>query len=328
MKSEQIMAGFKPEIGLPFTGNVHCCWKKRRIGFKEVPTGESPNGTENDSKTDTGVGNLKSELSQSTSGSSESSNQSSEISGLPVEVLVGRSELSVEEESNTLSCLSHGSISMIGKRRMMEDAVTVEKGIVAGEFAFFAVYDGHGGSRIANACRDRLHKLLAKEIEGWKLSDKPTDGGDGATSGVSIDWEKVMVACFEKMDEEVNCSADGSGSEMQSGSAVSARTIGSTAVVVVVAKEVLVVANCGDSRAVLCHGGIAVPLSRDHKPDRPDERERVEAAGGNVNGCRVLGVLATSRSIGDQYLKPYVISEPEVTVSRRTKSDEFLIASY
>ncbi|KAA8520946.1 hypothetical protein F0562_011619 [Nyssa sinensis] len=168
MKSEQIMAGFKPEIGLPFTGNVHCCWKKRRIGFKEVPTGESPNGTENDSKTDTGDGNLKSELSQSTSGSSESSNQSSEISGLPVKVLVGRSEVSVEEESNTLSCLSHGSISMIGKRRLMEDAVTVEKGIVAGEFAFFAAYDGHGGSRIANACRDRLHKLLAKEIEGCK----------------------------------------------------------------------------------------------------------------------------------------------------------------
>lgn len=37
------------------------------------------------------------------------------------------------------------------------------------------------------------------------------------------------------------------------------------------------------------------------QPDRPDERERIEAAGGTVvdwNGPRVLGVLATSRSIG------------------------------
>jgi protein phosphatase 2C len=37
------------------------------------------------------------------------------------------------------------------------------------------------------------------------------------------------------------------------------------------------------------------------QPDRPDERERVEAAGGRVinwHGSRVLGVLATSRSIG------------------------------
>ena len=41
--------------------------------------------------------------------------------------------------------------------------------------------------------------------------------------------------------------------------------MGSTAAVVVVGKEEIVVANCGDSRAVLCRGGVAVPLSRDHK---------------------------------------------------------------
>ena len=40
------------------------------------------------------------------------------------------------------------------------------------------------------------------------------------------------------------------------------------------------------------------------QPDRPDELERVESAGGRVinwNGYRVLGVLATSRSIGTNY---------------------------
>jgi hypothetical protein len=41
--------------------------------------------------------------------------------------------------------------------------------------------------------------------------------------------------------------------------------IGSTAVVAVVGKEEVVVANCGDSRAVICRGGVAVPLSVDHK---------------------------------------------------------------
>lgn len=43
------------------------------------------------------------------------------------------------------------------------------------------------------------------------------------------------------------------------------------------------------------------------QPDRPDELERVEAAGGRVinwNGYRVLGVLATSRSIGKSKKKP------------------------
>ncbi|KAJ4899681.1 Protein phosphatase 2C 3 [Raphanus sativus] len=32
-----------------------------------------------------------------------------------------------------------------------------------------------------------------------------------------------------------------------------------------------------------------------------------------------------SRAIGDNYLKPYVSSEPEVTVTDRTEEDEFLI---
>ena len=38
------------------------------------------------------------------------------------------------------------------------------------------------------------------------------------------------------------------------------------------------------------------------QPNRPDELDRVEAAGGRVinwDGYRVLGVLATSRSIGN-----------------------------
>lgn len=42
-----------------------------------------------------------------------------------------------------------------------------------------------------------------------------------------------------------------------------------------------------------------------YQPDRPDEKERIEAAGGRVinwNGNRVLGVLATSRSIGTFFL--------------------------
>jgi len=44
----------------------------------------------------------------------------------------------------------------------------------------------------------------------------------------------------------------------------------------------LITANVGDSRAVLCRSGKAVRLSEDHKPDRKDERQRIEESGGSV----------------------------------------------
>uniref|UniRef100_M4ENT5 PPM-type phosphatase domain-containing protein n=1 Tax=Brassica campestris TaxID=3711 RepID=M4ENT5_BRACM len=56
--------------------------------------------------------------------------------------------------------------------------------------------------------------------------------------------------------------------------------------------------------------------------------DKIQEAGGRViywDGRRVLGVLATSRAIGDNYLKPYVSSEPEVTVTERIEEDEFMI---
>ncbi|KAH7853910.1 hypothetical protein Vadar_007962 [Vaccinium darrowii] len=64
------------------------------------------------------------------------------------------------------------------------------------------------------------------------------------------------------------------------------------------------------------------------KPDRPDEFRRIQACGGRVifvNGPRVEGILAMSRALGDKYLKPIVISEPEISFTRRDPGDECLI---
>jgi len=74
---------------------------------------------------------------------------------------------------------------------------------------------------------------------------------------------------------------------------------GSTAVCALVFPDCIYIANCGDSRAVLCHGGIPVASTKDHKPTDPEEKARIEAAGGMVIGTRVQGILAVSRSLGD-----------------------------
>lgn len=74
---------------------------------------------------------------------------------------------------------------------------------------------------------------------------------------------------------------------------IDVRCSGATGVVVVLRSGVLQVGNCGDSRAVLgrkSNGSVsAFLLTSDHKPDRPDERRRVIAAGGQV-GSRQLVV--------------------------------------
>merc|ERR1719342_713648 len=78
------------------------------------------------------------------------------------------------------------------------------------------------------------------------------------------------------------------------------------------------VANVGDSRAVFGNdNGMAIPMSYDHKPCQLKEKKRIQEAGGFVamNGVwRVMGVLATSRALGDYPLKEkkVVICDPDI----------------
>ncbi|EFH43840.1 hypothetical protein ARALYDRAFT_492207 [Arabidopsis lyrata subsp. lyrata] len=215
----------------------------------------------------------------------------------------------------------YGFTSICGRRPEMEDAVSTiprflqsSSGLMSdGRFDpqstahFFGVYDGHGGSQVANYCRERMHLALAEEI----AKEKPMlcDGDTWLEK-----WKKALFNSFLRVDSEIE--------------SVAPETVGSTSVVAVVFPTHIFVANCGDSRAVLCRGKTALPLSVDHKPDREDEAARIEAAGGKViqwNGARVFGVLAMSRSIGDRYLKPSIIPDPEVTAVKRVKEDDCLI---
>lgn len=236
-----------------------------------------------------------------------------------------------------------GFMSVCGRRPEMEDAVATVPSflklparLLMGDSAhdgmspslgqtvhFYGVYDGHGGCQVANYCRDRLHLALAEEIE--VLTREFHDQNCGGVSHQQ-QWENAFVRCFVKVDEEVRGVRQISPDTKIE--AIAPETVGSTAVVAIVCSSHILVANCGDSRAVLCRAKAPMPLSVDHKPDRSDERDRIEAAGGKViqwNGYRVLGVLAMSRSIGDGYLKPCIIPDPEVMFVPRVKEDDFLI---
>ncbi|XP_047312968.1 protein phosphatase 2C 3-like [Impatiens glandulifera] len=215
-----------------------------------------------------------------------------------------------------------GKISDCGRRNDMEDYVALYPGLIQTDaeetkpFHYFAVYDGHGCTHVSKRCRDRFHLLVKEELEtkGWK-----------------DEWVKAMEKSFFRMDEEAvawvtNVLAD---RNCRCGLKVpDCYAVGSTAVVAILTADKIVIANCGDSRAVLCRDGRAVALSIDQKPDRPDELNRIESIGGRVihwGGARVFGVLAMSRAIGDPYLKPYVTCDPEITITERDETDDFLI---
>ncbi|XP_065008148.1 probable protein phosphatase 2C 30 isoform X3 [Musa acuminata AAA Group] len=225
-----------------------------------------------------------------------------------------------------------GMATVCGRRRDMEDAVSIRPDFVGGDHRiparhhFFGVFDGHGCSHVASLCKDRMHEVVAEEVETLA----PCAGTPSQA------WRVAMERSFARMDSEA---VDGGGGGGGGGGRPSpdcrcelqpprCEHVGSTAVVAVIGPTRIVVANCGDSRAVLCRNGAPIPISSDHKPDREDELQRIEAMGGRViywDGARVLGVLAMSRAIGDSYLKPYVVSEPEVTVTEREEGDECLI---
>lgn len=59
--------------------------------------------------------------------------------------------------------------------------------------------------------------------------------------------------------------------------------------------------------------GTATRLTCDHKADNEDEVDRIREAGGFCFKGRVSGVLAVTRSLGDFYLKDFVIAEPFVS---------------
>ncbi len=59
---------------------------------------------------------------------------------------------------------------------------------------------------------------------------------------------------------------------------------GSTAVTaILIDGKDLLVANVGDSRAVLSKDGVAEQLSIDHEPGQPTERDKIENRGGFVS---------------------------------------------
>ncbi|KAF9208707.1 Protein phosphatase 2C 2 [Haplosporangium sp. Z 27] len=190
----------------------------------------------------------------------------------------------------------------------MEDAHTTLLNVedVQG-FAFFAVYDGHGGEKVSKYCGNHLHKNI--------FADPAFSNGDIRTA-INDGFLETDSALRQEPEHEGE----------SSGSTAITATITNT--------NILYVGNVGDSRAVLCSNGKAIDLSVDHKPDSIEESTRILFAGGFVEFRRVNGLLSMSRAIGDFQLKmgdpskpedQIVTAIPDIKEHKLTIDDEFLV---
>ncbi|PKU32555.1 protein phosphatase 1e [Limosa lapponica baueri] len=103
---------------------------------------------------------------------------------------------------------------------------------------------------------------------------------------------------------------------------------GTTGVVTFIRGNMLHVAWLGDSQVMLVRRGQAVELMKPHKPDREDEKKRIEALGGCVvwfGAWRVNGSLSVSRAIGDAEHKPYICGDADSASTVLDGSEDYLI---
>ncbi|CAM9319592.1 unnamed protein product [Ascophyllum nodosum] len=186
-------------------------------------------------------------------------------------------------------------------RSTMEDAhATVSHFDGDSSMSFFAVYDGHGGRGTVDFVSSRLEDILAEEL---KADDDASIATRISRAYAMTDVESREAAVITSGATAVTCllKADADG------------------------RVTLYSANIGDSRAVLARGGKAVRLTYDHKAEDASERERVMAAGGFVLRNRVLGILAVSRSFGNQGMKEFVTSSPHISETSVSSNCPFLI---
>lgn len=111
--------------------------------------------------------------------------------------------------------------------------------------------------------------------------------------------------------------------------------MGTTANVVFIYENYLIVANTGDSKTVLYSDGKAIELNTEHKTSTPGESERIIKSGYSIHNNRVDGKLNLTRAIGDLQFKnrklrtteQAVTPYPEITTYELNENSEFLICA-
>jgi serine/threonine protein phosphatase PrpC len=169
--------------------------------------------------------------------------------------------------------------------------------------SYYAVYDGHGGTNVAEYVESHLHFNI---LQHALFNSEP---------------EKAIAESFMNTQESLKKHAD---------RLLQSNTAGSTAVVIIIKGKQMFIAWAGDSLASLfMSDGTIHELIDPHKPGKPSEKERIEKLGGYVREeaggvLRVNSAVAVSRAFGNIRHK-VIIPEADVRVRELTGQEAFLV---
>ncbi|CDW83899.1 protein phosphatase 2c containing protein [Stylonychia lemnae] len=231
-----------------------------------------------------------------------------------------------------------GQSSIINK--VNQDRLVIRKKLCGIDNLYLiAVADGHGIN--GHLVSKHIKKILAQVVEfedkrlvQQRFSEKLLSSIFGLAEEDRQVFQTLVKQLLSKVFNNVN-------KQIESQKSFDIQMSGSTLVVAIVSPQFIITGNCGDSRCIVINidGSIAIQTS-DHKPNRPDEKQRIEhqyrgrvRRQGELNPLyrghtdlneqpyRVwakdldMPGLAMSRSIGDQMAKNLgVIAEPEVQI--------------
>jgi len=162
-----------------------------------------------------------------------------------------------------------------GGRKYMEDVFSVAyqqtEDEMDLEYAFFGIFDGHGGKEAALFAKEHLMDNITKQQNFWSEND------DLVLKAIREGFLKTQQDMWGDLE---NWAKTGSGLPS---------TAGTTASIAFIRRGKIFVGHVGDSGIVLGEQDEerpdvwnCKPLTRDHKPECEIELARIEAAGGKV----------------------------------------------
>ena len=174
----------------------------------------------------------------------------------------------------------------------------------------FGVFDGHGGSKVSRYLKSNLPDFFLIILKNNIYKNKN-------------DFNSYVTGVYDFLQNNLKMKHPKAAEYCGSTACVAVNTVDEKK------KNILWVINVGDSRAVLCNkNGEAIKLTKDHKPNDPEEKKRIEQLGGKIkydgSDWRVK-TLSLSRAFGDLDCCPYVTHVPSIDKFKINSKDKFLI---